>query len=272
MTRSSNHNKMPKIPILMYHQVLDLPERNKKIRNTSPLYCLSVGNFSAQMQYVVENGYRSLSLKDIIDDPARNHQKSLAITFDDGWSNNYTNAFPILERLGLTATLFVITGSIGNEQHMGWAQLKQMNEAGISIQSHGVSHKPLSLLGSDDIVDELERSKKEIEDHLDSPVIFFSAPHGMIDQRVLDAARSIGYKAICTSEPGFRHPYGEPAILKRINISNGCQIPEFGQIVKGNRMAILMPVLAKKIKNVIKKLLGWDNYRRIYRLRYRIGE
>jgi hypothetical protein len=256
----------------MYHQVLDLPERDKGIRNTSPAYCLSVEGFSEQMKYLVENGYRSLSLKDVIDDPARNHQKSLAITFDDGWSNNYSNAFQILKDLGLTATVFIVTDFVGKDGYMDWTQLRQMHEAGIAIQSHGVSHKPLSFLTSDDIVDELERSKKQIEDHLDSTVDFFSAPHGMTDQRVLDIARSIGYKAVCTSEPGFRHSFAQPAILKRINMSDACQISEFGKIVQANQMAILPRVLSKKMKNVTKKLLGWDNYRRIYRLRYPIGE
>jgi len=263
---------MPRIPILMYHQVSDPSERNKKIRNTSPAYCLSVDKFSEQMKYLAENGYQTLSLNELIKSNEFRSQNTVVITFDDGWSNNYTNAFPILERLGLTATIFVITDFVGKDGYMGWGELQEMTAPGISIQSHGASHTPLSLLETHEMFNELDGSKKSIEDQLGSSVDFLSAPHGMIDQRVLDAARSIGYKAICTSEPGFTHSYGRPAILKRINISDRCQIPEFGEIVQANRMAILMPLLAKKIKNVTKRLLGWDNYRRIYRLRYRIGE
>jgi len=94
----------------------------------------------------------------------------------------------------------------------------------------------------------------------------------MIDHRVLDAAQSIGYKAICTSEPGFNHTFTKLPILKRINISDSCQISEFKEIIQANQISILPLVLSKKMKNVTKKLLGWDNYRRIYRLRYRIEE
>jgi peptidoglycan/xylan/chitin deacetylase (PgdA/CDA1 family) len=263
---------MLKIPILMYHQISEVPERGKRIRRTNPIYSLSVENFHEQMRYIHNNGYQTLSLKEIIDTVRYNQQQSVVITFDDGFANNYTNAFPILKKYGMTATVFVVTEFVGKGEFIDWNQLREMSGEGISIQSHTASHRPLSVLQGAEIAFELETSKKTIEDQLGSPVIFSSAPHGMIDQRVIDVARSVGYKGICTSEPGFRHSYGNPAIFKRVNIPDGWGIWKFRKIVGSDSFFILPTLFSKKIKNLAKRCLGYDNYRRMYRLRFRIGE
>ena len=256
----------------MYHEVSEVTERNKKTRHTNPIYSLSIEQFREQMEYISKNGYQTLSLNELIDHTTHDHQKSIVITFDDGFADNYTNAFPILKSLGLTATVFVVTDFVGKPKYMSWQQLRQMNTEGISIQSHTVSHRPLTVLKTNEIIYELDGSKKRIEDHLGAPVDFLSVPHGMIDEKVVGVARSTGYRAICTAEPAFSHSYGNPAILNRINISDRCEIATFEKLVQANQMATLSLLLPKKIKNFTKKLLGWKNYRKIYRLRYRIGE
>jgi peptidoglycan/xylan/chitin deacetylase (PgdA/CDA1 family) len=257
----------------MYHEVSDSPEKNKVIRNTNPAYSLSVAQFSEQMEYLYENGYKTLSLNKLIDYPSSNREKNVVITFDDGWENNYTNAFPILMKWGLTATIFVIIGCIGRPRYVDWNQLEEMNKEGISIQSHTSSHRPLSILETDEIMCELEGSKKSIENHLGTRVDLLSVPHGMINRKVIDIARAVGYRAICTSEPGFSHLYGDPpAILKRINISDRCEISTFEKIIQAKRMLILPLIASKKIKNLTRKLLGYNNYRKLYRFRYRTEE
>ena len=256
----------------MYHEVSEVPERNKRIRSTNPAYSVFLEQFREQMEYLHENGYHTLSLNQVIDAKVSLNHKTVAITFDDGFANNYTNAFPILKKHGLTATSFVVTNFVGNHNYMDWHQLREMNEQGISIQSHTASHKPLSILETNEIMYELEESKKSIEDHLGSAVDFLSAPHGMVNHKLADAARAVGYKAICTSEPGFTHSWSNPAILKRITISNRCEIAAFKKIIQANYMAILSVLFSKTVKNLTKKLLGYNNYRKLYRLRYRIGE
>ncbi len=201
-------SKIPRIPILVYHQVSEVGERQKKVRSTNPAYSLPVTRFREQMEYIKEHDYRTLSLDEVIDQSTHNHEKCVVITFDDGWANNYSNALPILAELGLTATVFVVTDFVGRQAYMGWGELAEMHNGGISIQSHTASHRPLSVLPSNEIFSELGNSKKTIEDRLDTSIEFLSAPHGMINQRVTDGARSTGYKAICTSEPGFKHSSG----------------------------------------------------------------
>ena len=201
MILSDCGHKIPKIPILMYHEVSEVTERNKKTRHTNPIYSLSLTKFREQMEYISKNGYQTLLLNQLIHSTTHNHQKSVAITFDDGWANNYTNAFPILKKHGLTATIFVVTNFVGNHNYMDWDQLRAMNKEGVSIQSHTASHRPLTVLKTNEIMYEIDASKKSIEDHLGSAVDFLSAPHGMINHKVIDAARTVGYKALCTSEP-----------------------------------------------------------------------
>jgi peptidoglycan/xylan/chitin deacetylase (PgdA/CDA1 family) len=254
----------------MYHEVSDDTERRKRTRHTNPAYSLSVEQFREQMQYIHDNGYRTWSLNELLDTKSHTQQKSVTLTFDDGWQNNHTHAFPILEEFGLTATIFVITDFVSQPNYLDCEQLREMKTQGISIQSHTAMHSPLTGLATSEIKRELEVSKHTIEHHLGTPVDFLSAPHGMIDEKVLDIAGSIGYKAVCTSEPGFSHSHGSPAILKRINISNRCDISTFGKILEGNQLSILPARISKKTKNLTKKLVGYNNYRKLYNLRYRI--
>ena len=155
---------------------------------------------------------------------------------------------------------------------MDWKQIEEMNSKGISIQSHTVSHKPLSVLSASKIKNELSSSKRSIEHILHSPVHFFSSPHGMIDQRVMEIANSLDYRGICISEPGYHHNFGIPAVFKRINISDQYDLATFQKIVQMDLAPLLSSLLSKKFKNLIKSILGYNNYRKLYRLRYRIED
>ena len=142
----SRQNKIPRIPILMYHEVSDDIDRIKRTRHTNPAYLLSVDRFREQMEYIHDNGYKTLTLNDLLNTNLNTNKKSVIITFDDGWANNYTHAYPILRQLGLKATIFVITDFVGKPNYVSWDNLIEMNQEGISIQSHTVTHRPLSTL------------------------------------------------------------------------------------------------------------------------------
>jgi peptidoglycan/xylan/chitin deacetylase (PgdA/CDA1 family) len=254
----------------MYHSVPNVQERAKKARSTNPAYCLTVNKFREQMGYLHNNGYKTLHFDQLLNSETQIPEKSLVVTFDDGWVDNYTNVFPILKEYGLTATVFVITGFVGKENYMDWNQLREMIEAGISIQSHTVSHKPLAQLSTAEIEYELETSKKMIEHHLGKQISFLSLPHGVFNGKVLKMAQLAGYHAVCTSEPGFLHEYKNLPVMKRINISDQFQIDTFKKILERNETVIFPMLLSKKVKNISKRLIGQENYRKIYQLRYRV--
>lgn len=264
------HLKKSKTPILIYHDVAKLSERSKKIRGTNPVYCLTVERFRDQMEFLHRNEYQTLGLNEIIDLDSKEDSKRVALTFDDGWKNTYTNAFPVLKGYHMSATIFVITGSIGQPEYLDWDQLREMSGEGVSVQSHTVTHRSLVGLKNEQMLCELEGSKKTIEDNLGKEVNFLSVPHGMINRKVINVAQTLGYKGICTSEPGFSHSYSSTAILKRINIPDNCRISTFEKIVQANQAIILPAVFSKKVKNLIKTVVGYQNYRKIYRHWYRI--
>ena len=272
MAPSLPNHSILHIPILMYHSVAEVSERGKKIRGTNPAYCLSVKQFREQMECLSQNGYKTLHLDELLDIKARVPQKSLVITFDDGWADNYTNVLPILKEYGLRATIFVISGFVGKVKYLDWHQLREMSEAGLSIQSHTVSHKPLTGLKDDQLMHELTASKKTIEDHLGKRVNFLSLPHGVFNDKVLKIAQKAGYQAVCTSEPGFSNEYKHLPVMKRINISDQLLIDTFKKILEKNEAVIFPMLLSKKVKNMAKRLIGQEKYRKIYQLRYRIKD
>ncbi len=161
----------------------------------NPAYRLPLGMFREQMHLIREGGYSTLTLNRLLDFDARSvRDQSVVITFDDGWADNYANALPVLAETGVKATLFVVTGFVGRKGYLDWQQLADMQAEGISVQSHTHGHNPLPLLSEEEIRAELEVSKGSIEDRLGTPVDFLSAPHGMLDRRVIRAARSSGYR------------------------------------------------------------------------------
>ncbi|GLI39250.1 polysaccharide deacetylase family protein [Geobacter hydrogenophilus] len=257
-------------PVLMYHEVTAASEQDKAVRKTNPAYCVTLDAFRRQMEHLAAGGFRSLSLDDLM--AGDTGPSGVVITFDDGWDNNHGTAWPILTELGLTATIFVVSGFMGQPDYLTWEQVRELADAGISIQSHTVSHRPLGLLADGEIRTELEDSKKAIEDRIGRAVNHISMPQGVFDRRVIEMAAQAGYRSVSTSEPGVRHRGGNPAVLGRINVSGSYDLATFGRIVAGDRSVLLPMILNKKAKNFVKSLVGYGTYRKLYRFCYRIDD
>jgi len=265
-----NGKNRNRVPVLMYHSVSEAGEGRKKVRTTNPEYTLPAGTFRRQMQLVADGGCRTVHLYDLVNGTAG--ENSVALTFDDCLLDAGRYAVPILREKDLKATFFAVTDLVGREGYADWDMLREMAGNGMSIQSHGVSHEPLSEMGEKRIRNELETSKKTIEDRLGTAVDFLSAPHGMFDGRVRETARSLGYRGICTSEPGYSHTLGTPAVIKRINVPGTCTSGRFKGILARRHEAIRSYALAKSLKNAVKGVLGYQLYRKLYSARYRIAK
>ena len=143
------------VPTLMYHAVSDdmwgFPE-----------LFVSPSEMEAQLQYLTENGFTTIHFSDLpyVDQI----EKPVLLTFDDGYLDNYTELFPLLQKYNCKATVFVITGSIGvNEHYMTWEQAKEMADSGlVSIQSHTVNHPELDTRTMNEQANELAQSKLDI--------------------------------------------------------------------------------------------------------------
>lgn len=210
--------------MLMYHAIV--PGRGA----ADWPWAVSAGNFRAQMDYLHANGWNTVTMNALATASGQISSRTVVITFDDGYANNL-GAVEILKESGMRATWFIVSGSIG--QAPRWSadgrpdgrllsgnELRSMDEAGMEIGSHTRSHPRLTDLATEAVDAELRTSKAELEDILGHPVGSFAYPYGKYDERVVDAVRSAGYAAACTTRTGWATRDGDPYRLRRLSIMN----------------------------------------------------
>jgi peptidoglycan/xylan/chitin deacetylase (PgdA/CDA1 family) len=125
------------------------------------------------------------------------------LCFDDGARSDYEQAFPGLARLGLRAVFFVNTARIGRAGYLTWSQMREMQRAGMSFQSHSHEHNVLTRLPPAQLQRQLRISRHILQERLGSPVHFLAAPYGLWSRTVMEAALLAGYRALCISRPGM---------------------------------------------------------------------
>lgn len=185
-----------KVLVLNYHMV------------NSMFISLAVepSDFDWQMKYLVDHGYHSITPDELYDFLAGRGtlpDRPVLITFDDGYEDNYTNAYPILKKYNLKATIFIVTGFVSKRKgYLTWDQLREMEKHGITAQSHTVTHAPLPDLPDDRIREELVESKRQAEEELGHPIEFIAYPTGVHDLHIVGIAKEAGYKG------GFTVKYG----------------------------------------------------------------
>jgi len=260
----------PKVPVLMYHEVLPaLLERDQRFM--TPLYIVTSALFEDHIGTLAERGYRSLLPEEV--SRVNGDGKYVIITFDDGLAGNYQHALPILKKYGFKATFFVAVGSVGADRFMNWAELQELVENGMSIQSHTVSHAPLETLGDDEVHRELYESKQEIERRLNTSVSALSFPHGSYDRRVVDIAKQVGYRFLCTSDVTrtYRNSFLEnPAILGRLAVTYKVNAQQLNSWVEYNNAELLRAHWSKRAKSWLRKIIGVKYYSRLYRIFFNI--
>ncbi|MGD1018614.1 MAG: polysaccharide deacetylase family protein [Verrucomicrobiia bacterium] len=217
------------LPILMYHSISEGAESA-----VSPYYRTATrpSIFAQHMDLLRVEGYRVVSLQAGLTEfrsACGDREKTVVLTFDDGLRDFYTNAFPILQKHGQTASVFLPTAYIGDQpghfkgqECMTWSEARELHEAGIEIGSHTVNHPRLYELGIDEIRAELANSKAVIEDRLGSAVVSFAYPYAFpgADRSFVrafsDMVAQTGYRYCVTTALGCVKPGDDAHCLKRL--------------------------------------------------------
>jgi peptidoglycan/xylan/chitin deacetylase (PgdA/CDA1 family) len=178
-----------------------------------------VSQFERGIKFLYDLGYKTVPLEEVFKLPKILDRK-VVISFDDGYEDIYLNAFPILQKYGFSAFIFVITGFVGKynswdynlgrrKKHLSWEQIKKMCNHGFGFGSHTVNHPDLTRIGKRLVEYELERSKEVLEDKLGKEISFLSYPFGRYNRFVQEEAERSGYKrayTLCSKnkEEGFQ--------------------------------------------------------------------
>jgi peptidoglycan/xylan/chitin deacetylase (PgdA/CDA1 family) len=259
-----------KIPIFMYHEVYRQEEGQRLRGLTNPAYNLELSIFHRQMTWLRESGVKPLTIDALLSETSSSDERSVCLTFDDGWAGNYLYVFPILQEYGFRATFFIATELIGKPLYMTWDQLQEMHRSGMSIQSHTATHRPLVSMREEELAFELLESKRVIEGRLANKVLHLSLPHGDKDVKIWPLAKRTGYRSVCTSEVGFYEIGSFGPWLKRISIGDGVSEERFRRIVQGRPRAVLGMRVKKELKNMVKRSIGVKAYRKFYRWAYNL--
>ncbi len=197
----------PDTKIFVYHLVSD------ETYGDNAYLFVKEADFEAQLQELQAQGYTTYFADELY--RIKNGEKAAVITFDDGYEDNYTTAFPLLRKYGMKATVFLPSEMIGAEGHLTAEQIKEMQESGVfHFGSHTATHLKLDTALTPDIEWELAESKTAIEAITGAPVTALAYPNGAYNDMVELFAEKHGYLYCYTTNPP-KEPYYENTALPR---------------------------------------------------------
>lgn len=231
------------LPILVYHQIRSTPDGPP-----DSLEAISLDRFKAEMRYLHEQGYTTLSAKEAVDYVRGSYSppsKIVAIQFDDGWKSSQL-ALPVLETYGFKATFWIIAGKGIGWPHMDWSEIEAIAQnPRYEVYSHSMTHPwkagdtMLDWIegrtpgkGPDQVQWELTESRRVLADKLGRPVPYFAWPAGHYDRDMIALAQKAGYVALFTIDNGLNHPGDDPLRIRRTMIHGGCDDVAFAEILR----------------------------------------
>jgi len=191
--------------VLMYHSV-------RWLANDPNQLCISPERFEAQMLYLKHRGLRGVSMRELRRATSIGETKGLVgLTFDDGYEDFLHTAVPVMERLGFSATVFVVAGMLGGESRwksvygpmprlklLGAEDLREISARGMEVGSHSMTHAMLHSLEPERLEREVNNSRRILRELLSETVEGFCYPYGLLDSAAVQAVRQAEYTYACS--------------------------------------------------------------------------
>ncbi len=204
------------VPILVYHHIDGKAELD--------LTSVSPESFDQQMAYIKKNEFKVITLDELVQAITQGKKispKSVVISFDDGYEDNFTHAFPVLKKYGFSAIFFLPSDLLGAEGFMTWDQVRVMVQDGMEIGSHTQTHIYLPTYPSlERVQDEIRGSKIVLEKELGIEIKYFCYPSGGFSEEIKNLLKQAGYKGACTTNRGFDRYNKDIYELKRIRMKD----------------------------------------------------
>jgi peptidoglycan/xylan/chitin deacetylase (PgdA/CDA1 family) len=221
------------VPILMYHYI-SVPPPDADIYRTD--LSVTPENFRQQMAYLAENGYTPIDLYQLsaaITAKTDLPEKPVILTFDDGYLDNYENAFPILQEFGFIGTFFVITdlADQGAEGYANWEQLKEMAAAGMRIETHTKSHPDLTENSRDGIIFQVLGSQETIAAHIGYTPRYLCYPGGRYSEETMQILKELDLWGATTTQGGTWHGFEDRYEWSRQRVRHETTLDKFKLLV-----------------------------------------
>ena len=251
---STTTNEPGRAVALMYHAV----SRGGALPGQDPHYTLDAATFGIQLDWIDAAG-GGCSARDWLRDGER---RPVLLTFDDGHASNYEVAFPALCARGLRAHFFVNPANVGRPGFATWAQLREMDAAGMSIQSHGYDHSYLTDLDPRALRERLHAARLRIEDGVGAVVTLLAPPGGRMPAALAETARECSYRHVLSSRPGTIRATRHAAVLPRLAVTAPLPAARLRAWIAGDAASILRERMRHGMLSAAKQVLGDARYER----------
>jgi len=219
------------VPVFMYHHV------NNTIPSSALALALTLptASLEAQLRYLASNKITTLTAGELVDALSRGQhpQRSVVLTFDDGYEDASTVVAPLLARYGARATFFVNAGTIEHRNHLSWREMRAMHAAGNEIGAHGMYHLDLTTLSRNGQLHEAGDCVERIGRFLGVRPVSYAYASGAYNATTIEIMREIGihsaWTEIVARAQNVRHPYEMP----RLRITREMTVDGFAALVTG---------------------------------------
>ena len=255
-----------RIVALTFHDVVT--NGNVAAADGDAFYRIKTGEFESLLSQLRKLGYQSVSSRQFRvwqEGRATLPERTVVLTFDDGYASHFDVVAPLLLRYRFSGTFFIAPELVGRPGHMTWEQLRKLVFLGMEVGSHGLSHVPLTTMPRDQLRRELVESKQLLEQRLGVPIRALAAPRGFWNKTVADEVSRAGYEAAWVSTIGTNGDTTNPLALRRVVARWPFSAQRLVAMVEGWQPAFWWAASHQRAIRLLKRALGVYRYEQLKR-------